>query len=268
MMKPSNILTIALLLAVTTTLAPMSLHAEDLIDQSSNVFKFQQKMANNGNVGAQYKLGLMYETGDGVTASLEQAKQWYTLAADGGSRAARQRNAYLRIKSQGYDQAKDIAWLASVKTDAIAHKAEALLLLGQIYREGLGVKKDLNKAMELLQQVQVMGTANVDKQIVQIQKEMAVKNKNESAKQERRVIDEANLQQENKEKQKKQRAGNKLQKEQQIKQQAESERLAQEAKIKRYEKAMQKLRDEQKKIDEQQKWASGSENSATDDGEF
>ena len=267
-MKRLKIYTFSLQLAMATMVMPFGLHAEDVASQTSNLFNFQQKLADNGNVVAQYKLGLMYETGDGVTASLEQAKHWYTLAADGGSRAARQRNAYLRIKSKGYDQAKDIAWLKSIKTDASAHKAEALLLLGQIYREGLGVKKDLNKAMELLQQVQVMGTADVDNQIVQIQKEMAAKNKNESAKRERSAIEKANLQQENKEKLKQQRAGNKLQKEQQIKQQAESEKLAQEAKIQRYEKAMQKLRDEQKKIDEQQKWASGSDNSATDDGEF
>ena len=55
-----------LLLAVALVTFPAALNAEELINQSSNVFKFQQKLAENGNVQAQYKLALMYETGEGV----------------------------------------------------------------------------------------------------------------------------------------------------------------------------------------------------------
>jgi uncharacterized small protein (DUF1192 family) len=251
MMKPFNILTITLLLTATTIFAPFSLHAEDLIDQSSNVFKFQQKLANNGNVGAQFKLATMYETGEGVTANIEQAKHWYAKATAAGSKPAMQRNNYLITKEKGYDQATDADWLNSVKTDAKAHKGEAMLLLGQLYREGLGVKKDLIKSLELLEQVQILGVANVEEQIVLIQNEIDRQSKTE---QKNQAPGSAKL--------------HPASKELQVIDQAEVKRRAHNEKVKRYEKAMQQLQNEQKKIDEQQAWASGGDTSGVGDDEI
>ena len=77
MMKRSMIFTITFLLALTSMLLPLNTQAEELASQSSNIFKFQQKLAMNGNVHAQYKLASMYENGDGVSASIDQAKHWY-----------------------------------------------------------------------------------------------------------------------------------------------------------------------------------------------
>lgn len=250
-MKPPNILTITLLLAAATMFAPFSLHAENLIDQSSNVFKFQQKMANNGNVGAQFKLATMYETGEGVTANIEQAKHWYVKAAAAGSKPAMQRKNYLIVKQKGYDEAADTAWLNGVKKDARAHKGEAMLLLGQLYREGLGVKKDLIKSLELLEQVQTLGIADVEEQIALIQNEIdqqsIVEKKNQ-------VSDSAKL--------------HPASKKPLVIDQAEAKRRAHNEKVKRYEKAMQQLQSEQKKIDEQQAWASGGDTSSVGEDEI
>jgi TPR repeat protein len=41
-------------------------------------------MAENGDIDAQYKLGNMYETGDGVNSDVEKAFKWYKKAADNG----------------------------------------------------------------------------------------------------------------------------------------------------------------------------------------
>lgn len=244
-MKPSNILSHALLLAVTTALTPLSLHAEDLIDQTSNVFNFQQKMANNGNVGAQFKLATMYETGEGVTANIKQAKYWYAKAAATGSKPAMQRKLYLVTKEKGYEQATDEAWLNGVKADANAHKGEAMLLLGQLYGEGIGVKKDLLKSLELLQQVQILGIANLEDEIVLIQNEIAESNTTG---------------------QKSQKPGNDnshyVNKKQRELDQAEAKRRAHNEKVKRYERVMQQLQKEQKEIDDQQAWAAGGSVSA------
>jgi len=81
MMKRSKTFTVAFLLTLTCMLLPFNTLAEELANQSSNIFKFQQKLAMNGNVHAQYKLASMYENGDGVTASIDQAKLWYGRAA-------------------------------------------------------------------------------------------------------------------------------------------------------------------------------------------
>lgn len=42
------------------------------------------KAANNGDMNAQYNLGVMYEHGHGVKQSDITAAQWYQLAADNG----------------------------------------------------------------------------------------------------------------------------------------------------------------------------------------
>lgn len=250
-MKQSKIIIISLMLAISTMVIPLSLHAEALINQSSNIFKFQQKLADNGNVVAQYRLASMYETGEGVTASIEQANYWYGKAADAGSRQAMHRHTYLKTKEQGYDQDKNADWLNSVKTDADAHDAEAMLLLGQLYGEGLGVKKDLEKSLELLEQVRILGVANVDRQIVLIKEEIKVLSENEAIEKESRNLESANVQQAKKDKQ--------------LKLQAEVKKQDQAEKVKRYEAAMKKLQLEQKKINEQQAWASGGTSLSADD---
>ena len=242
---------------------PFSLQADDLIDQSSNIFKFQQKMANSGNVGAQYKLASMYESGDGVTASIEQAKHWYGRAADAGSKPAMHRKTYLITKEQGYDQAKNAVWLNSVKKEANARDADAMLLLGQLYSEGLGVKKDLLKSLELLEQVQMLGTANVDSQIVKIRSELAVINNNE---QQSKELAKVEVGQAEKDRLKMQQA--EAEKDRLKIQQAEAKKNSYNEKRKRYEQAMEKLRMEQRKIDEQQAWATGGAGSSVVDDEI
>ncbi len=255
MMKHTKIYTITFLLVLSGTAFPLNAYAEELASQSSNIFKFQQKLAMNGNVHAQYKLASMYEMGDGVTASIDQAKHWYGRAAEAGSKPAMQRNTYLITKEQGYDPAKNADWLNSVKTDANAHKAEAMFLLGQLYGEGLGVKKDLERSLELLRQVQILGVANVDNQIALIQDEIDAINKAEQQK--GRDQKKASLKPANEEQQAAQLARQQASKEELAKQQAE--------KIRRYEKAMLQLHQEQRLIDEQQAWASGGAEATADD---
>lgn len=249
-MKQSKFFSSSLLFVIIMTI-PFGLQADALIDQSSNIFKFQQKLANNGNVGAQYKLASMYETGDGVTASIEQAKHWYGRAADAGSKPAMHRNTYLITKEQGYDQVKNAAWLKSVKKDANARDADAMLLLGQLYGEGLGVKKDLVKSLELLEQVQMLGAANVDSQIAKIRSELAVIENNEQQSQEPAKVSVGQAEK------------NKLKM-----QQTEAKKNSQNEKRKRYEQVMEKLRMEQEKIDKQQAWATGGAGLAGADDEI
>lgn len=265
MMKRSKIFTITLLLALTSMLLPLNTQAEELASQSSNIFKFQQKLAMNGNVHAQYKLASMYENGDGVTASIDQAKLWYGRAAEAGSKPAMHRNTYLITKEQGYDPAKNSDWLSSVKKDANAHEAEAMFLLGQLYGEGIGVKKDLIRSLELLKQVRILGVANVDNQIAYIEEEIAALNRAEQANQKNQALEKARLARVNEEQQMAKEVKLQAGKEVQAKQQAEAEKLAQDEKIRRYEKAMMQLRLEQKQIDAQQAWASGSEGESADD---
>ena len=264
-MKHTKLYTITLLLVLTSMATPITAQAEALASQSSNIFKFQQKLAMNGNVLAQYKLASMYERGDGVTASIEQAKHWYGRAAEAGSKPAIHRSTYLDAKEQGYDPAKNADWLNSVKTDANAHKAEAMLLLGQLYSEGIVVKKDLVKSLELLNQVRILGVANVDNQIAYIQNEINELDKSEQQNRVDRKKENARLKQASEAQLVAQQAKMQADKEEQAKQKAEADRLVQAEKIRRYEKAMMQLQMEQQQIDKQQAWASGGEVAEADD---
>jgi len=262
MMKQSNHFTVTLLLLITSIALPATAAAEALASQSSNIFKFQQKLATNGNVQAQYKLATMYEMGDGVSADIEQAKLWYDRAAEADFVPARQRSIYLTVKETGYDPAKNADWLNSVKSDADKHEGQAIFLLGQLYRDGIGVDKDLDKSLELLKQVRILGVANVDKQIAAIQGEMVAKNKAKqkvvSASLNIETREAATTQQPSAE----ELAIQQAEKEAKLKQQAEAE---QAEKIRRYEEAMLKLKREQQLIDEQQARITGGQGVVDDE---
>ena len=228
-------------------------------------------MIRTGNLGQTgqttlhiYNHGIHGSCRDGEFLLEHVARDWKTVtqqdlvgrAADAGSKPAMHRNTYLITKEQGYDPAKNADWLNSVKSDAKARNAEAMFLLGQLYREGHGVKKDLMKSLELLKQVRILGVANVDTQIAIIEDEIEAINKKEKLQRKNSEQEVARVKQANMAKPADHKQHN-LQK--------EAEARAQTEKIRRYEKAMMKLKEEQRLIDEQQAWAAGGDTGGADD---
>ena len=61
--------------------------------------EWYRKAADQGDADAQYKLGLFYENGYGVTQDKEQAMQWYKKAAEQGNESAK--SAIDRMQSSG-----------------------------------------------------------------------------------------------------------------------------------------------------------------------
>lgn len=118
-------------------------------DPSASVYRFQKQMAKRGNPASQFKLGLMYETGSGIDASLVKAITWYKKSADQQHKPAINRLTYMEIKRTGFKK-RHQPWLAELKNDAKFNEGEALFLLGQMYAEGTGVDKNLNQALTLL----------------------------------------------------------------------------------------------------------------------
>ncbi len=237
---------------------PTSVFAMDMATQpTSGVFKFQHKLASNGNARAQYKLGSMYESGTGVDLDIEKAKHWYGLSSTAGVKSANDRLTYLSVKERGYDPAKNSVWLDGVKKSANKSNGDAMFLLAQLYREGFGVDKDLGKALEILDRVSLLGAADVEDERALIQAEMIASKKAEKAAQRKNEIDAARLA--------KQKIDQRANKEQQIVQQEAAAKTSQDEKIKRYEKAMMQLLLEQQQIDKQQAWASGGGVATADD---
>ncbi len=142
---------------------------------SANVFNFQHKLANDGNVQSQYKLGEMYEAGAGVEQDLDQAKSWYQQAANSGYAPAINRLTYLDIKANGYSKEQYGDWVALIKTEAGKREQTSMLLLAQMYRQGVGVNKDLVAARALLDKLITTGNLSVDREIVLVDAEMQAK---------------------------------------------------------------------------------------------
>ncbi len=138
---------------------------------SKTVMRFQKEMAKRGNVEAQFKLGLMYESGIGVKPNLFMANRWYKKAALQQHKPAINRLTYLKIKKSGF-KIEHTQWIKDVKRDALFHQGEALFLLGQMYSEGTGVEKSLTRALSLMHEANAKDIPGSNSQIIQLEREL------------------------------------------------------------------------------------------------
>ena len=104
--------------------------------------------AEQGDTGAQYNLGLMYRSGNGVPRDYAEALAWLGKAAEKDLSAAQENLGMMYEMGWGVPQnyAQAIAWYrkATEKGDPLALK-----LLMRMYESGLGVPQDLVKAQAL-----------------------------------------------------------------------------------------------------------------------
>lgn len=148
-----------------------SINAAMAYSLSGNVLKFQQRLAKKGDPYAQYKLGVMYESGFGVDVDYDEALKWYIKASRQGNRAATRRINYIDILKGGYKPEEDAAWLAELKQDANADDGEAALLLGVMYKNGTAVGKDLNMSHRYLKRAIVKDVSGAEDELTEV-KEM------------------------------------------------------------------------------------------------
>jgi uncharacterized protein len=103
--------------------------------------------AERGDADAQYKLGLMYVTGQGVARDYAEAVKWYREAADQGLAVAQGSLAMMYVAGNGvlqdYVQAVQWARKAADQGDAISQ-----FILGASYYHGQGVAKDYAEAVK------------------------------------------------------------------------------------------------------------------------
>jgi hypothetical protein len=102
--------------------------------------------AEQGDVDAQYSLGVMYDNGDGVSQDYKEAARWYTLAAEQGVAEAQYNLGYMYYNGQGgpVDYKEAVRWytLAAEQGDV-----DAQYNLGVIYGNGDGVPQDYKEAV-------------------------------------------------------------------------------------------------------------------------
>jgi len=216
---------------------------------SSNVYNFQVKLAKNGNAQSQTRVGEMLEAGNGVPQDLEQARHWYQLAAKSGSNAAKDRLRFMDIKANGYNKSTDAAWLKKIRQQAAGQDRDAMLLLAQMYRQGIGVNKDYSAAKQLLNVLSVSGNMIIDFENARLNADILADQKRQDALAAQRAAEAKKLAEA--QRQQKIQAAAKAKAAAAAKQETEAE------KRKRYEAVMKQLKEQQKLLEQQQKWAEG-----------
>jgi TPR repeat protein len=100
-----------------------------------------RKAAAQNHIDAQQELGVIYATGDGVKQDDVQAVEWFRKAAMQGDAMAQYNLGLLYAKGQGVtkDYAQAIEWWRKA---AMKGNAEAQFKLGVVYYTGQGVEKD------------------------------------------------------------------------------------------------------------------------------
>jgi len=112
--------------------------------------------AQQGDLDARMRLGLMFHEGDGVSRDPEQAAHWFRLAASEKLPAGEAALGYLHEQGMGVEQnfAKALTWYREA---AGKNHAWAQYRLGMMYRDGRGVPRDNEKAVELLRAAAIQG---------------------------------------------------------------------------------------------------------------
>lgn len=116
-------------------------------------------LATDGNASAQYTLGWLYESGQGVKKDLQQATYWYTKAAKKGDIAAQYVLATMYQKGKGMpiDLQQAVYWFtqAANQGDAIAQ-----FQLGLFFQNGLGVTPNSQKSIDWFTKAAEQGHLN------------------------------------------------------------------------------------------------------------
>jgi len=101
--------------------------------------------AENGDSDAQYRIGLMYLNGEGVSQDLAQAARWYRKAAEQGNSDAQFGLGVLYFHGQGVPENTEetAKWY---RRAAEQGNADGQLGLGLLYLLGKGVRQDGKKA--------------------------------------------------------------------------------------------------------------------------
>lgn len=115
--------------------------------------RFYKRAADKGMRSAQYNLGVIYATGNGVEKNPEQAFKWYARAAANGHPTAQYNLGIFYRDGRGTtaDARKAIEWLAKAAENG---NVFAQINLARMFTLGNGVPKNLGRAYTWLEVTQ------------------------------------------------------------------------------------------------------------------
>jgi uncharacterized protein len=121
-----------------------------------------RQLADEGGATAQYRIGLMYNNGEGVLQSYAEAAHWFRLAADQGDPKAQFLLGFLYAAGNGValNDTEAARWF---RRAADQGEPRAQFLLGSAYAEGAGVPQDYVTARMWFELAAAQGEPNAKK---------------------------------------------------------------------------------------------------------
>lgn len=104
-----------------------------------------RRAADNGLAAAQYRMGKLYERGEGVPRSIKESRKWTTRAAENGNVKAMHDLAVFYAEGEGGEQSflAGVEWFTKAADYGLI---DSQYNLGVLYEQGLGVSQDPAKA--------------------------------------------------------------------------------------------------------------------------
>lgn len=116
--------------------------------QQITKFKDVKPLADNGDKEAQYRLGVLYEKGQGVSKNGTEAAVWYRKAADQGHAGAQYSLGQLYENGNGVRQDLFLAFKWYRVAATFGNNREAYFALGLLNFTGRGVDQDYGQAIK------------------------------------------------------------------------------------------------------------------------
>ncbi len=113
-------------------------------------FKIYTVLAKQGDAKAQYNLGMMYESGDGVEANMQEAANWFKQAADQGYAEGQYALGAMVFKRE-IDSISYPDAAALYQRAALQGHIKSQLNLGMLYYRGEVLERDAKEAVKWLQ---------------------------------------------------------------------------------------------------------------------
>jgi TPR repeat protein len=110
-----------------------------------------RKAAEQGNIEAQYRLGCLFDAGQGVEANSTRAAHWLRQAAQSGQAQAQNLLGEHYHEGRGIEanNAEALKWYEAAGAQGVA---AANYSAGYMYLNGVGVRRDRDKARKLFEQ--------------------------------------------------------------------------------------------------------------------
>lgn len=137
-------------------------------------YEIYQALAQGGDAKAQYNLGLMYASGDGVKYDANQAASWYRKSADQGYREAQYALAVMIFNKElePLDYTQAIKWYQAAAAQGHIKSQENL---GMLFYRGDTIEQDINSSIYWFQLAANQNSSEAQQYLAYIYSNGAVK---------------------------------------------------------------------------------------------